>query len=57
MVKDDRVVCPCCKRKTDQIILPDSEAKNWELWCRRCKTSFTVTIERGVRNYSLRAQR
>lgn len=55
-VKDGKVVCPCCKRKMDQTLPPDAEAKNWELWCRRCKTSFIVNIERGARSFSLRTK-
>lgn len=56
-VKDGRVVCPNCKRKTDQAIRLDTKAENLELWCRRCKTSFIVNIELGACSSSTRTQK
>lgn len=47
VVKDGWLVCPNCKQKTNQHIRPDTEARNWELWCRNCKAVFVVNIERG----------
>lgn len=56
-LKDGKIVCPCCKRKTDQAVSPGTRAENLELWCRRCKTSFVVNIEQGACSFSLRTQK
>lgn len=47
-LKDGKVVCPICKRKTDQTVEPDTRAENLRLWCRRCKSSFVVNIDLGA---------
>lgn len=48
VVKDGKVVCPVCKRKTDQTVRLDTKAENFPLWCRRCKNSFVVNIDLGA---------
>lgn len=46
-VKDGLIVCPVCKRKTNQAVRPDTTAENLQLWCRTCKTAHLVKIDRG----------
>lgn len=47
IVKDGWIVCPVCKRKTNQHIGSDTKAQNLELWCRTCKAIHLVNIDRG----------
>ena len=47
VVKDGYAVCPVCRRKTNQAIRPDTEAKNLQLWCRSCKAVHIVNIASG----------
>ena len=47
VVKDGYVVCPICRRKTNQFVRPDTVAQNLQLWCRTCKAKLLVNIDRG----------
>lgn len=46
-MKDGYIVCPVCKRKTNQAVRPETTAKNLQLWCRNCKSVHLVDIDRG----------
>jgi transcription elongation factor Elf1 len=43
-IKDGRIVCPVCGFKTGYAVLPESEASNLPIFCKRCKWSHTVNI-------------
>lgn len=46
-IKDGRYVCPTCKHKLQQAADEATFARNLRLWCRSCKTSIIVDIDRG----------
>lgn len=46
-VKDGRIVCPNCKRKTNSSILPNSFGKNIPVFCPHCKKTYVVDILDG----------
>ena len=46
-VKDGLLVCPNCRRKTNQAIMADTSAENLPVWCRNCKTQIVVNIDHG----------
>lgn len=37
-IKDGHIVCPVCRMKTRQIIRPETEAKNLQVFCAQCKS-------------------
>lgn len=43
--RDGFLLCPKCGRRTDQKILPNTEARNLPLYCKKCKQSTIVDIE------------
>ena len=43
-VADGRVICPVCKQKTGQRIMPDTEFKNLPLLCKKCKKISIVSL-------------
>lgn len=47
IIKDRCIVCPACRQKTNQVVRPDTEAQNLQLWCRKCKAIHIVNIEHG----------
>jgi len=42
-----RIVCPACRRKTDQVVLAETSAEMLIVFCKRCKREMTVKIENG----------
>lgn len=46
-VREGRIVCPICGTRTDQVILPDTQAVQLPVWCRKCKLRLLVTISDG----------
>jgi len=46
-VKDGWAICPVCGWDRVQRIAPDTEAKNFPLWCRKCKHETIVNIEQS----------
>ncbi len=46
-VREGRIVCPICDTRTDQVILPDTQAVQLPVWCRKCKLRLLVTISDG----------
>lgn len=47
VVKDGWIICPICRHRTHQHIAPQTEAKQLEVWCHRCKTVHVVNIASG----------
>ena len=47
VVKDGLVICPNCRRKTNQVVRSDTEARNLTLRCRSCKAVHLVNIADG----------
>ena len=39
------ITCPICHRKL-QRVAPETTAENLPVWCPRCKTEYTVSINR-----------
>ncbi len=50
-VRDGKAICPVCGRPTGVIILPDTELKNFPLFCKKCGQTTVVNTE----SLSLRA--
>lgn len=48
-VKDDRIVCPACKRKTSQTVYPGTTARYLPVYCPHCKQTHIVDIDVGQR--------
>ena len=46
-IKDGHIVCPVCRMKTRQIIRPETEAKNLQVFCAQCKSQMLVNIKTG----------
>nr|DAL40040.1 MAG TPA_asm: cysteine-rich protein [Caudoviricetes sp.] len=47
-VKRGWLICPTCPRTQFILhLLPDTEAKNLQVYCRRCKTVIKVNIRDG----------
>lgn len=46
-VQDGRAICPVCGCRMPQRILPNTRAYNWPLYCKRCKQTTVVSIERA----------
>ena len=46
-VKDGRIVCPVCKQKTNQVVLPETKADYLQVWCPNCKAKHIVNINFG----------
>ena len=44
---DERIVCPVCQRKTDQVVKSETTAEMLIVFCKWCKHELTVTIENG----------
>ena len=47
IVKDERIVCPVCKQKTNQVVRAETVAENLQLWCPNCKAIHLVNIKFG----------
>lgn len=48
VVKDGWVTCPVCKRNHRLIrVEPETEARNLPIFCRDCKSTVIVNIDRG----------
>lgn len=45
IVKDGYLICPVCRRKTSQKVLPSTKAENIPVFCRHCKSVPIVNIE------------
>ena len=43
--KDRRIICPVCGRPTQYRVRPDSQARNWPIWCKHCRQESIVNIE------------
>lgn len=43
--KDRRIICPICGRPTQYRVRPDSQARNWPIWCKHCRQESIVNIE------------
>lgn len=41
-----RLICPTCRAKLIRI-LPDTEAANLQVFCRKCKTELKIDIKSG----------
>ena len=46
-IKDGHIVCPVCRMTTRQIIRPETEAKNLQVFCAQCKSQMLVNIKTG----------
>ena len=46
-LKDGLIVCPVCRKKTNQAVRSDTTAHNLAVWCRNCKAVHLVNIEFG----------
>ncbi len=44
VTKDGKVICPSCGRPTQYRVRPDTEAKNWPIWCKNCRKENVVNI-------------
>ena len=40
-----RFICPVCGRPTQYRVRPDSQARNWPIWCKHCRQESIVNIE------------
>jgi len=47
VVQEGRIVCPFCRRKTDQVVLEETSAENLIVYCKWCKRELHVKIENG----------
>lgn len=48
IVKDGWVTCPVCKRNHRLIrVEPETEARNLPIFCRSCKSTVILNIDRG----------
>lgn len=48
VVKDGWVTCPVCKRNHRLIrVEPETEARNLPIFCRDCKSTVILNIDRG----------
>lgn len=48
IVKDGWVTCPVCKRNHRLIrVEPETEARNLPIFCRDCKSTVILNIDRG----------
>ncbi|MGN0999486.1 MAG: cysteine-rich KTR domain-containing protein [Faecousia sp.] len=43
-VVSGRVICPRCGRQTRQRVRPDTEIKNFPVFCTYCKTENVISI-------------
>ena len=43
--KDGFLLCPCCGRRTDQKLLPDTTAARLPVYCKKCKQISVVDID------------
>ena len=46
-LQDGRIICPDCGRTTDQVVMPETLAKDLAVFCKRCKRRLIVKIENG----------
>ena len=46
-VKGGRIVCPRCRRATNQVVRPDTYAERLQVFCRGCKAELIVNIDNG----------
>lgn len=46
-VRDGYLICPVCKAKKIQRILPSSEGRSIPVYCRRCKMQMLIDIDQG----------
>lgn len=45
LTKDDFLLCPKCRRRTDQKVLPTTAAVDLPVYCKKCKQSTVVNIK------------
>ena len=41
------LICPKCRKKTNTKVLPETELKNFPLYCNRCKEAITIDYKRA----------
>lgn len=46
-IKDGRIVCPACNKRTHQAVPPDMRAENMPLWCEHCRKVYIVDVNVG----------
>lgn len=46
-VRNHKIVCPFCRRTTQQVVRSDTRAENLQVFCRGCKAEFVVNIAQG----------
>lgn len=46
-VKDGRIACPVCGKRTDFAVMSNTSGINIPVFCRQCKTRTMVNIDRG----------
>lgn len=46
-IRDGRIVCPVCGKKTDQAVLSETSAESLVVFCKQCKSRMLVKIENG----------
>ena len=55
-VKNGWIACPCCRRnKRLMRVLPETQARSLEVFCRDCKSTIILDIDKGQR-VELRSQ-
>ena len=55
-VKNGWISCPCCKRNHRLMrVLPETQARSLEVFCRDCKSTIILDIDEGQR-VELRSQ-
>ena len=55
-VKNGWISCPCCKRNHRLMrVLPETQARSLEVFCRDCKSTIILDIDQGQR-VELRSQ-
>ena len=47
-LQDGRIVCPVCRRRTDQVVLSETSADQLVVFCKWCKHELVVKIEDGL---------
>ena len=46
-IKDGRIVCPVCKKRTHQAVTNQTTATNLPLWCEHCRQVHSIDIDVG----------
>ena len=55
-IKNGWISCPCCKRNHRLMrVLPETQARSLEVFCRDCKSTIILDIDEGQR-VELRSQ-